>query len=205
MHSAAVPGREGLHVLDQAAGVAGNDRLLGHLACRANCMPTPTASCTFRRMRYELYYWPSIQGRGEFVRLALEDAGARTGTCAADRAACPRTAPAFAPPFLKAGKLIIPQTANILLYLGPRLGLAPKTEAAAPAAARPAAHHRRLARRSARHAPPDRRQPLLRGPEARGEAARRDFPRRSGCRSSCATSSARSTSGFPTCTCRCSR
>ena len=28
-------------------------------------------------MRYELYYWPTIQGRGEFVRLALEDAGAR--------------------------------------------------------------------------------------------------------------------------------
>ena len=33
-------------------------------------------SCTFRTMRYELYYWPGIQGRGEFVRLALEDAGA---------------------------------------------------------------------------------------------------------------------------------
>ena len=27
-------------------------------------------------MRYELYYWPGIQGRGEFVRLALEAAGA---------------------------------------------------------------------------------------------------------------------------------
>ena len=27
-------------------------------------------------MLYELYYWPGIQGRGEFVRLALEDAGA---------------------------------------------------------------------------------------------------------------------------------
>ena len=27
-------------------------------------------------MRYELYYWPGIQGRGEYVRLALEDAGA---------------------------------------------------------------------------------------------------------------------------------
>ena len=27
-------------------------------------------------MRYQLYYWPSIQGRGEFVRLALEEAGA---------------------------------------------------------------------------------------------------------------------------------
>ena len=27
-------------------------------------------------MAYELYYWPDIQGRGEFVRLALEEAGA---------------------------------------------------------------------------------------------------------------------------------
>ena len=76
-------------------------------------------------MRYELYYWPSIQGRGEFVRLALEDAGA------AYRNRVPERNPlAFAPPYLGAGKLVIPQTANILLYLGPRLGLAPKNEAA---------------------------------------------------------------------------
>ena len=74
-------------------------------------------------MRYELYYWPGIEGRGEYVRLALEDAGAdyvdvaRSGT------------PPFAPPFLKAGKRVIGQTANILLYLGSRHGLAPKAEA----------------------------------------------------------------------------
>jgi glutathione S-transferase len=37
--------------------------------------------------------------------------------------------PPFAPPFLKAGKLVIAQTANILFYLGRRLNLAPKTEA----------------------------------------------------------------------------
>jgi glutathione S-transferase len=75
-------------------------------------------------MRYELYYWPSIQGRGEFVRLALEDAGAGY------RNKAPEDSPrVFAPPYLKAGKLIIPQTANILLFLGPRLGLAPKSEA----------------------------------------------------------------------------
>src|SRR5205085_3534459 len=36
--------------------------------------------------------------------------------------------PPFAPPILKAGKLTIAQTANILLYLGPRLRLAPKDE-----------------------------------------------------------------------------
>ena len=88
-------------------------------------MPTSTgASCTFRRMRYELFYWPGIQGRGEFVRLALEDAGASY------RNRMPGNRPAFAPPYLKAGRLLIPQTANILLYLGPRLGLAPKGEPA---------------------------------------------------------------------------
>jgi glutathione S-transferase len=83
-------------------------------------------------MRYELYYWPSIQGRGEFVRLALEDAGAQyvdvcrsKGGSAMDRFL---GKDAFACPFLKAGKLIIPQTASILLYLGPRLGLAPRAE-----------------------------------------------------------------------------
>jgi len=92
-------------------------------------------------MHYELYYWPSIQGRGEFVRLALEEAGAGY----IDAARTPqRGVPAltrflegksdgrlpFAPPFLKAGKLVIAQTANILLWLAPRHGLAPKSEAA---------------------------------------------------------------------------
>jgi len=91
-------------------------------------------------MRYELYYWPSIQGRGEFVRLPLEDAGADY----VDVARSPRgmTAmmrlmenrkekrPPFAPPFLKAGKLVLAQTANILFYLGPRLRLAPEGEPA---------------------------------------------------------------------------
>ncbi len=90
-------------------------------------------------MRYELYYWPSIQGRGEFVRLVLEDAGAHyvdvarlpRGMAAMSRILESRAVkrPPFAPPFLKAGKLVIAQTANILLFLGPRLGLAPKDEA----------------------------------------------------------------------------
>jgi glutathione S-transferase len=88
-------------------------------------MPIPgIASCTFRRMRYELFYWPGIQGRGEFVRLALEEAGASY------RNRMPGKSPAFAPPYLKAGGLVIPQSANILLHLGPRLGLAPKSEPA---------------------------------------------------------------------------
>ena len=89
-------------------------------------------------MRYELYYWPGIQGRGEYVRLALEEAGADYADVARGErgmAAMMRMmelrkgTPPFAPPFLKAGKLVIGQTANILLYLGSRHGLAPKPEA----------------------------------------------------------------------------
>ena len=87
-------------------------------------------------MKYELYYWPSIQGRGEFIRLALEDAGASYVDVARDRggvarlerfleSANKRQRP-FAPPFLKHGKLVIGQTANVLFYLGPRLRLAPR-------------------------------------------------------------------------------
>ena len=90
-------------------------------------------------MRYELYYWASIQGRGEFVRLALEEAGAAYIDVARtdggedrmlallrdDALACPP----FAPPFLKAGRRVIAQTANILLFLGGRHGLAPQGEA----------------------------------------------------------------------------
>jgi len=81
-------------------------------------------------MRYELHYWPGIQGRGEFVRLALEDAGAKYRDVWRESGPMPLNRRAFAPPYLKAGRLVIPQTANILLYLGPRLGLAPKSEAA---------------------------------------------------------------------------
>lgn len=88
-------------------------------------------------MKYELYYWPMIQGRGEYVRLALEEAGAAYvdvargsgGTSAMMRLMDKGSTPPFAPPYLKAGKLVIGQTANILLYLGHRHGLAPKTEA----------------------------------------------------------------------------
>jgi glutathione S-transferase len=89
-------------------------------------------------MRYELYYWPEIQGRGEFVRLALEEGGAdyidvarRRGrdamTALMDRERSKR--PPYAPPVLKAGKLVIAQTALILHYLGPRLRLVPRSEA----------------------------------------------------------------------------
>jgi glutathione S-transferase len=90
-------------------------------------------------MDYELYYWPDIQGRGEFVRLALEDAGAAYVDVARGKGGVEKMLAlmknpkggnrAFAPPFLKAGRLTLAQTANILFYLGPRLGLAPKDEA----------------------------------------------------------------------------
>jgi len=92
-------------------------------------------------MIYELYYWPSVQGRGEFVRLALEEGGAQyrdvaresgkgAGMAAMMRLLNDRVArPPFAPPFLKAGRLLIGQTANILQFLGPRHGLAPKAPA----------------------------------------------------------------------------
>ncbi|WP_374574562.1 glutathione S-transferase [Phenylobacterium sp.] len=93
-------------------------------------------------MTYELHYWPGIQGRGEFVRLALEDAGAayvdvarlseaEGGGEAAlmARMRASSATPPFAPPFLADGDLVIAQTANILLHLGPRLGLAPVDEA----------------------------------------------------------------------------
>jgi len=92
-------------------------------------------------MRYLLYYWPTIQGRGEFVRLALEEAGAEY-VDVARRSGKGMGVPAllrfiedeklgdapYAPPFLKTGKLIIGQTANILLYLGSRHDLAPRGE-----------------------------------------------------------------------------
>ncbi len=94
-------------------------------------------------MKYQLYYWPHIQGRGEFVRLALEEGAAdyvdvarmpeRKGMGEAAMMRLMDEAPAgrlpFAPPFLRAGNLVIAQTANILQFLGPRLGLVPKAEA----------------------------------------------------------------------------
>lgn len=94
-------------------------------------------------MRYELYYWPGIQGRGEFVRLALEEAAADYIDVARmperDGMGVPALMrmmedsatgrPPFAPPILKCGKQVIAHTANILQFLGPRLNLVPQAEA----------------------------------------------------------------------------
>jgi glutathione S-transferase len=99
-------------------------------------MPSPS--------RFELYYWPTIQGRGEFVRLAFEDAGVRYvdvarlprdeggGESAIARVLLGRAGSQlpFAPPVLRVGRLLIAQTANILQYLAPRLGLIGKTKSA---------------------------------------------------------------------------
>jgi glutathione S-transferase len=88
-------------------------------------------------MRYQLYYWTGLQGRGEFVRLALEDAGAEYTDVAREQGDAVMQAfldgqhegaRPFAPPFLKAGRLVIAQVANILHYLGPRLDLVPDSE-----------------------------------------------------------------------------
>jgi glutathione S-transferase len=94
---------------------------------------------TTRRSRVELYYWPTIQGRGEFVRLLLEEAGAdyvdvartKSGMAAMNRfvegeedGALP-----FAPPFVRVGNVVVSQTANILAFLAPLYRLVP----AAPA------------------------------------------------------------------------
>jgi glutathione S-transferase len=94
-------------------------------------------------MSYELYYWPEVQGRGEFVRLALEEAAAPYVDVARGAESDGHGVPAllallkgdgiahppFAPPILKDGSITVAQTAAILLYLGGRIGLAPRDEA----------------------------------------------------------------------------
>lgn len=94
-----------------------------------------------KRPEYELFYWPGIQGRGELVRLAFEDAGEPYldvgrepgGMKAMEKLlrepGTPSAPAPFAPPFLRHRKLLIAQTSAILHYLGPRLNLVPATEA----------------------------------------------------------------------------
>src|SRR5262249_26332910 len=85
-------------------------------------------------MRYLLYYWPEIQGRGEFIRLALEDAGADYVDVARQPGGMRKMMRLlerghFACPLLAAGGQLYSQTPNILQFLRPRLVLAPNSEA----------------------------------------------------------------------------
>ena len=91
---------------------------------------------------YHLIYWPGIPGRGEHVRLALEQAGAEytdtahvedgiktvSSQISKENKGDSINPPPLAPPILKHGEYTISQTPNILLYLGTKLGLAPTTE-----------------------------------------------------------------------------
>ena len=106
-------------------------------------MKTPTDASS---PKYELFYWPSIQGRGELVRLALEEAGAPYADVARltkkegggmdvmlallkGKGLAKGQIQPFAPPFLRSGRVLVAQVANILQFLGPRLGLVPADEA----------------------------------------------------------------------------
>ncbi|KAI1802707.1 glutathione S-transferase domain-containing protein [Daldinia bambusicola] len=105
-------------------------------------MSAPKRQKSSKDVPYELIYWPSIPGRGEHIRLALEEGGATyTDTAQIEKGIEQVTAqiaesnvgddfnpPPFAPPILRHGDLLISQTSNILLYLGPRLGLVPSED-----------------------------------------------------------------------------
>lgn len=90
------------------------------------------------KLEYELYYWPNIQGRGEFIRLAFEEAGVKYRDVARERGGMKKLAhfledtkqarPPLAPPFIKVGKLVLAQTSKILEFLAPRLKLIGKSE-----------------------------------------------------------------------------
>jgi len=79
-------------------------------------------------MSYQLWYWPSIPGRGEFVRLALEAAEIEYEDMAREQGAEALIADLqgrggirpFAPPYLVDGELCIGQTAHILAFLADR-------------------------------------------------------------------------------------
>jgi glutathione S-transferase len=139
------PPQAGLLAFAHAAHTGAARR--GILASRASaCSPARAheraTQARINRMSLKLYYWDGLPGRGEFVRLALEEAGADyievargsdedelgTGAMMAVLNSKSESHPPFAPPFLDDGGLIVSQTANILFYLGPRLGLAPHDE-----------------------------------------------------------------------------
>ncbi|KAI2622260.1 glutathione S-transferase domain-containing protein [Xylaria nigripes] len=106
----------------------------------ASAMSAPKRQKSAKDLPYELIYWPGIPGRGEFIRLALEESGADYTDNALTKKGIDKVIehtdsenvgdehnpPPYACPILRHGDLLISQTPNILLYLGPRLGLVPK-------------------------------------------------------------------------------
>ena len=140
-------------------------------------------------MAYELFYWPEIQGRGEFVRLALEEAAAPYVDVARSRSkgvdammkllrSHSEAQLPFAPPILRDGDVLVSHVANILMYLGPKLGLAPRDEKWRPFANGLQLTITDMVAEVARYAPSDFDCALLRGPERRGEGAREGVPGR---------------------------
>ncbi|KAI0880179.1 uncharacterized protein GGS22DRAFT_182517 [Annulohypoxylon maeteangense] len=113
------------------------DAVSSYIQRHHSAMSAPKRQKSSKDVPYELIYWPGIPGRGEHIRLALEEAGATyTDTARIEKGVDQVTAqideqnigddfnpPPFAPPILRHGDLLISQTSNILLYLGPRLGL----------------------------------------------------------------------------------
>lgn len=108
----------------------------------ASTSPASKRQKSSKDVPYELIYWPGLPGRGEHVRLAFEEAGAAYTDTAHQKDGMDSVLaqvneknlgdavnpPPLAPPILKHGDLLISQTPNILLYLGPRLGLVPSAE-----------------------------------------------------------------------------
>ena len=132
-------------------------------------------------MRYELYYWPEIQGRGEFVRLALEEAGADYIDVARRRGYGVDAMmkfmhgergkrPPYAPPFLKAGKLVIAQTAHDPAISRAATAAGPAQRSRPAMGASVATHHHRPGEGNSRHPSPDLDRALLRGSARRGQA-----------------------------------
>jgi glutathione S-transferase len=111
-------------------------------AARVHCSAGFISRGGVAMSKYELHYWPTIQGRGEFVRLALEyaaidyvdvarepeDCGGGEQALLASLRTADRHRPVFAPPYLRTVDMVIGQTANILLFLGQHHALAPLDE-----------------------------------------------------------------------------
>ncbi|KAI1755461.1 putative glutathione S-transferase family protein [Xylaria castorea] len=103
-------------------------------------LTSPASTSVTMAATYELIYYGGVPGRGENIRLVLEEAGASytdTATLPFEKSREAVTTvlegiqgnpPYFAPPTFRHGDLIISQTSNILMYLGPKLGLAGSDE-----------------------------------------------------------------------------